>query len=99
MYSIENNLFYSKKENLLFWIAGYMQDTGKTWDIIKGFDDAAQSFMKFCKVPYNTIYQQKIHDRRYKNMYVFYCEASDYIPDIAYRITKADWTFSKWIHD
>ena len=96
MNEILENLFYSKKDDVLFWTAGDMPDEdGNASNMIVALDIAATKFTEFCKCKYDKIRYQKITtSRTYKNTFIFFFEKPEHIPAQAFRIKT---TMSLWI--
>jgi hypothetical protein len=91
------DLFYSPKENLLFWIPGYTDNSDNVEDIVKMLMLHSKE-LSFLHVSYEvkdvkTFYVS--NSSRYKNMRVFYLE-TQVVPKDAFSIGK-DWTMIKWI--
>lgn len=98
------NLFYSKQEKTLFWIAGYTDNSLNVDEIIKMLSIESKRFNEFAKVDSSEIKTDYItNSHRYKSMRVFYCK-TDHIPEEAFVLgadvsndNGHDWTMDKWI--
>lgn len=98
------NLFYSKKEKILFWIAGYTADgsTGRVLEKIRHLKDYAEQFAATSPEvridAVNTDYIQK--SSRYKYMRVFWADGIESPPADAFIIGDgSDWTMNSWLSD
>lgn len=99
----KRELFYSKHERILFYIAGYTDNSQNVWAFITML--LRHSFWVgwigrkwVTKVNTDYIYSS----RRYKYMRVFYV-TTDVIPEGAFIINSERdptcWTMWKWLHD
>lgn len=93
-----NDLFYSPKEDILFWVAGYTRDgnTEKVNEIIKSLEENAKKFAEIANVPFEKVFTF-INSKppRYQYMRIFYT----YVPksiEGAFVIGES-WTMDKWI--
>lgn len=98
------NLFYSKSEKILFWVAGYTGDnnTCNALEKIAYLQKNAETFAKMCPgiLISNVCTNQILSSRRYKYMRVFWAENIEHPPKNAFVIGgENDWTMSKWLHD
>lgn len=94
------DLFYSEKDNTLFWVAGYTTDnnTSNVAEMIKSLAENGDKFANHCDckaVDVKTLYVEE--SRKYKYMRVFYIEKPLTIPDDAYKLNGDYWTMEKWI--
>lgn len=94
------DLFYSKQENILFWVAGYTRDgnTDNVLEIIQDLIKNAETFSKIadCQLSeVKTFYNNQ--PPRYQYMRIFYAK-TEHVPEEAFVIgTTTDWTMRKWI--
>lgn len=101
MEDIRQNTFYSEREGILFYVAGYTDNYSDVKSIV-------EMFTRFAKIvadmaPSINVDDVKTyfvtHSQRYKNMRVFYVETTD-VPDFAFRISSdKGWTMMKWIEN
>lgn len=94
----KKNLFYSESENLLFWVAGYRDNSLNVDDIISMLKENKNEFLKMGAV--GEIKTDIItNSRRYKHMRYFYCETKN-PPKEAFSISNQNnWTMKKWLED
>ena len=98
-----SNLFYSKTDNFLFWVAGYTKD-GNVQDVaqmIEALKENATHFAQIASVPFEHVKTTFLNrSSRYKYMRVFYCTLPvEKVPDEAYVIEGKDWNMWKWLED
>lgn len=96
-----NDLFYSEKEKICFWIAGYTDNSCNVSEFIKMLEDNRLIFARAIgKERLDNISTDYIWESiRYKYMRYFYCRM-DKCPDGAFVITEANgWTMDKWIRN
>lgn len=93
------NLFYSKKEAILFHVAGYTDNSESVSDIVEMlmFHSKALSVLdkNYQLEDVKTFYVTK--SSRYKNMRVFYLKTS-IVPKGTFEL-DGDWTMMKWIEN
>ncbi len=99
---MSRDVFYSKQEAILFYVAGYTDNSDKVVDIEKVLNDGVVFLEKIAFIDTRTVKTKFItHSRRYKHMRVFYVETHE-IPKEAFIIgEKAEdgWTMMKWLED
>lgn len=96
MSNVEEEIFYSEKEGILFWIAGYKDESEKVDDTIKMLTSCVDEFTKKTGAKKEDVSSYFIHkSSSYKNMRVFFAKVTD-VPGSAFRINK-DWSMQKWI--
>lgn len=86
MKKITDNLFYSSKEGILFWIAGYTRNDNT---------ENAQTFADHVGIPLEKVFTYyNTRPPRYQYMRIFYA----YIPKVegAFELGE-DWTMYKWL--
>ena len=92
------NVLYSNKENIVFYIPGYV-DTCCVNEMIKVLEKGKQEIIKICKdmsIDEGQIQSYEIRiSRRYKSMRVFYVKTPK-MPEGAFSLGD-DWTMDKWI--
>ena len=89
-----HDLFYSEKENILFYVAGYIDNFNDVDKIIEMLQDHKAEFIKLGGE--GKIYTKEItKSSRYKYMRVFWCKTKK-IPVNAFKLGK-DWDMWKWI--
>jgi hypothetical protein len=100
MESIQKNLFYSKSEGILFYVAGYTDNSDNVLEIIEMLKKGANVVAELINADIKEVRTFFVNNsRRYKNMRVFYVK-TDVIPKDAFTITEENnWTMSKWVHD
>lgn len=95
------NLFYSEKDDTLFWIAGYTMydNTSLVIDKIKYLQENANKFSEFCEISIETVRTDFItKSSKYKNMRVFYVvDPPKLITDIYH--LGSDWDMWKWLEN
>lgn len=92
------NLFYSYKDNYLFWVAGYTDNSEKVKDIVKMLTEKAELFKsRVDSDEYDVSTFEVVDSRRYKSMRVFYMRdvQPSHIPKEAFRTNKH--TMMEWI--
>ena len=93
-----DDLFYSSKEGILFWVAGYTQD-GNTENVKKILESIKENAYKFAEqagVDFDevqTFYNSQ--PPRYQYMRIFYTYAPKNLEG-AFKLGE-DWTMYKWI--
>ena len=94
-------LFYSGDEKILFWVAGYTDNSQHVNDIISVLTNLRDHFKRIGGK--GTVKTDVINEsRRYKHMRVFWCENIEDkdVPSDAFRITGDNgWTMWKWLRD
>ena len=98
---MSNELFYSGDEKILFWVAGYTDNTQHVNTILENLKNLRDHFVRLggkgaIKTDFIT------ESRRYKYMRYFWCEDMEEkdVPEDAFRITGANgWTMRKWLTD
>lgn len=94
-------LFYSKDEKTLFWVAGYTDNSQNVNEIISTLQNLRDHFKRIGGrgvIKTDVI----VVSRRYKYMRYFFCEKieEEDIPSDAFRITGENgWTMDKWLKD
>lgn len=96
-----DNLFYSEIDKVLFWVAGYRDNSDSIKEIVAMLNEHAEILSKETGVEKDNIKTFFVErSRRYKNMRVFYVEDVETAPEKAYTISsKNGWTMMKWIQD
>ena len=106
------NLFYSPSEKILFYVAGYTDNTSNVKGIISMLQNNYLFFFGICGVKtINTCLVEK--SPRYKGMRVFYCttdsppaeahvlnvgkEREDELLATGYTKEQIQWTMDKWL--
>lgn len=91
------DLFYSQREGILFWVAGYTRDnnTEQVIEMIKSLEENATKFAEMANIPIekvSTFLNSK--PPRYQYMRIFYA----WCPDVkdSFKLSE-DWTMNKWI--
>lgn len=98
MEKITKDLFYSSKEGILFWVAGYTRDSN-TENVKKIIEDLKQNAMRFAEQAgcdfdeVKTFYNTK--PRRYQYMRIFYTEVPKNLEG-AFELGE-HWTIHEWI--
>jgi len=94
------NLFYSEKENLVFWISGYDISSVTNNEIIQYLKEKGIEAGKLFNCNSEIIKTEVINkSRRYKFMRVFYATINK-CPQNAFEISdKNGWTMDKWLSD
>lgn len=94
------NLFYTKSDKTLFWIAGFTQDDNesKVHLKIEHLRKAAEEFAEVAKCPFDSVNTYFITNdwSPYKYMRVFFVE-TDYIPKKCHVIDELEWNMFKWL--
>lgn len=100
------DLFYSKQEKILFWVAGYTDNSNIVTEMIEKLNQLLEKFNEVAKVDPKEIRTHYIEDsRRYKYMRVLYVETPN-IPKDAFVIGEntsndqgphTDWTMWQWL--
>lgn len=92
------DLFYSPTEKLLFWVAGYTDNTENVNKLVKMLDTLAMKFANKVLVKKSDVRTTFVtHSRRYKQMRVFYVK-TDHAPKKAFSIgSDKGWTMNKWL--
>lgn len=96
------NLFYSPSEKILFYIAGYTDDSRNVKDIISMYQNNYNFFYNICGIKtINTYFVYK--STRYQNMRVFFCTTEN-PPTDAFNLSmneqrkdQVEWTMIKWL--
>ena len=93
------NLFYSQKENLLFFITGYLNEENVS-AFIQTLTKNAVNLANLAGKNISDINTYPINNsKRYKGMRVFYVKTK-IIPKNAFEISSENnWTMQKWISD
>lgn len=95
-------LFYSGKEKILFYIAGYTDNSFNVKEIISVLENNRNYFLTQVEMSKNTVVRTEfiINSRRYKSMRYFWINdvEPDKIPKEAF-ILNDDWTMQKWIEN
>lgn len=91
-------LYYSKVEKILFYVAGYTyngENVGEQVEmLIKGAEKLA-TLIKTDRKNINTFFVTK--SRKYKYMRVFYVK-TDIVPEGAFSLNKkSGWTMKRWV--
>jgi hypothetical protein len=93
------NLFYSTKEQIAFYITGYV-DTTNVNAMIKVLEDEKKTFIEACNakgVEETTVQSYEIRkSSRYKSMRVFYALNVPESPKDASQLGES-WTMDAWI--
>jgi hypothetical protein len=91
------NLFYSEKEKLAFWIKGYGHDIGNAISLANEIMDGANEFAKRINIDVKEVKCRLsiTSSSRYKFMRVFYVPTS--IPPKGAFSISGDWNMDKWI--
>lgn len=93
------DLFYSKEENVLFWIAGYCKDlnTDSVSEKIASLKSDASTLADVAKVDIGSVMTYEIaKSSRYRNMRCFYLNNfTGSVPEDAYELTGH--TFQSWV--
>ena len=92
-----NDLFYSPKEGILFWVAGYTRDnnTEQVIEMVKSLEENANKFAEIANIPIEKVFTfLNSKPPRYQYMRIFYA----WCPDIedSFKLSE-DWTMNKWI--
>lgn len=92
------DLFYSKSEGILFWVAGYTRDsnTYKVGEIVESLRDNAQRFADQAECNFDevcTLYNTR--PPRYQYMRIFYTFTPKNLEG-AFELGE-DWTMDKWL--
>lgn len=93
------DLFYTKSDKTLFWIAGYTQDDNETKVHLKieHLRKVTEEFAKVAKCPFESVNTYFVNDSsRYKYMRVFFVK-TDYIPEECRVIEEPKWNMFNWI--
>ena len=101
MEDVKRFLFYSKKEKILFYVAGYTDNSNKVTDIIEMLNEGSKRVTDLVQADVKEAKTFMVEQsRRYKHMRVFYLENIEAreVPKDAYQFGK-DWTMSKWLQD
>lgn len=92
-------LFYSQKENILFYVAGYTDNSDNVQKIIAMLQEKSAQFIglhsSYKLENVKTFYVTK--SKRYKSMRVFYLETS-IVPEIAFSLCE-NCTMMEWIEN
>jgi hypothetical protein len=95
---IKDDLFYSINEQLLFWVAGYTDNTDNVVDLTTIYLERARALADLTKSDIKNIGTREINtSRRYKRMRVFYIKTI-IIPENAFSLGK-DWDMWKWLEN
>lgn len=96
---MEQELFYSEAEKILFWVAGYTDNSHHVNDIISVLKNLRDHFKRLgAKGAIKTDFITT--SRRYKHMRYFWCEDIETCPAGAFPITAENgWTMDKWLRD
>lgn len=91
-------LLYSKKESILFFIAGYPNSSNNVKEIIEELKNGRNYFIKLCGLTQSAQVETEIvtSSRRYKHMRIFYIKKCVTQPINCFEIGE-DWTMDKWI--
>lgn len=91
-------LYYSKKDNILFFISGYPFESSNVMGIIEELKNGRNYFIKLCGLDKSAQVETEIvtHSRRYKQMRVYYIRECKMPPNNAFKLGE-DWTMDKWI--
>lgn len=98
MEKITKELFYSSKEGILFWVAGYTKDRNMTnlKEIIADLNLNGIRFAQHAGCDFDEVNTFYITESPcYKNMRVFFTYLPKNLED-AFEL-KEDWTMSEWI--
>jgi hypothetical protein len=93
-----DNLFYSQKEKILFWVAGYTWDgnTSLVMEQVQSLTGNAKKFSDKAGCLQEQVRTTFVNNScRYKYMRVFYVE-TEVIPEDSFKL-GGDWTMDKWI--
>jgi hypothetical protein len=92
-------LFYSTKESIAFYIAGYV-NTNNVNNMIRMLKDGKKTFITACNdktISEDSVQSYEIlKSSRYKSMRVFYALDVANPPKDAFQLGK-DWTMDSWI--
>lgn len=93
------DLFYSETEKILFWVAGYTDNSVYVNTIIETLKNNREHFKRLGAI--GTVKTDVITDsRRYKSMRVFWCEDIEEqdCPETAFHLSvENEWTMWKWL--
>lgn len=95
----QHKLFYSKKESILFFIAGYPDSSNNVKGIIEELKNGRNYFIRLCGLTQSAQVETEIvtSSRRYKHMRMFYIKDCKTAPKDAFQIGD-DWTMDKWVN-
>ena len=90
------HIFYSKKERILFCVAGYTNASSNVVDIIVMLQDYSQLLTDLCNSTDIQTFEVTT-SRRYKYMRIFHC-VTDVVPTDAFVIGDY-WNMAKWLEN
>ena len=93
-----DNLFYSSKEDILFWVAGYTRDgnTENVAEILKSLEENATKFAEQADIPFDKVLTfYNTQPPRYQYMRIFYTYTPKNIEG-AFKLGE-NWTMYNWI--
>lgn len=95
-----DNLFYSQKEKILFWVAGYTDNSSNVKEIISMLESNAKKLADLVSANKNYVRTFVINEsRRYKNMRVFYLKTHVFpVREEAFML-KEEQKMIKWLED
>ncbi len=102
---MKHELFYSTSEKILFYVAGYTDNSDKVSEIKKTLNAGVKVLVDILKDSGYIELDEKLvnttfvtHSMRYKYMRVFYVQNVEkkYVSKSAFQIGK-DWTMDKWL--
>lgn len=95
-----DNLFYSPAEKILFWVAGYTDNSDNVKEIIKMLAEKSLFFAKATRIFTKDVNTRVVlESSRYRDMRVFYAKC-DNPPADAFQINTANgWTMTKWLEN
>jgi hypothetical protein len=97
------DVFYSKSDDRLFWVAGYTayDNTSNVFEKIRALQECSKTFSDWAKCDQKevkTVYVDA--SRRYKFMRVFFVDAPKQIPADAFSIRNDDgWGMFQFLKD
>lgn len=91
------NLYYSKVQRMLFWIAGYMNSSENVKEKIGVLTNGVNEFVAATGVEKDSVCSFVVDgcSSHYARMRVF-CAKTDIVPDIAFKISEK-YTMAEWI--
>lgn len=98
MEKITNNLFYSTKENILFWVVGYTRDNN-THNLLEKIDSLKQNGIRFAEQAGVNLDEVKTftndYPPRYQYMRVFYTHVPKNLEN-TFKLGES-WSMSEWL--
>lgn len=91
------DLFYSKKEQIAFWVAGYTDNSLNANDQIEMLKKHTSKFAEVTGVEQASVYTDFITvSRRYRSMRVFYANSNK--PPVGSFELNDNWTMNNWLN-